>query len=581
MLSGIATGAVVGGVAGVASGAFLAPKGATGATGATGQAGPAGPTGPTGPSGAPAIPVISSKELTCDILVIGGGGAGLVSATKAATDGAKVTVIEKNPYLGGETIMAGSNANFGGGTYYQKAANVVDTVDTFYSDMSKFDPKLAQSNPDLLRAFCSNTSPTCDFLRGLGVTFSLTGTKGTADMGNSVPRTHQVVPQSSMGGGPSWIKYMLPGAQKAGVNILTQTRAISLVTDATGAVVGAIAKDNQGSFKINAKATILACGGFEGNSEMLTRYVSPLADYVLLRGEKQSAPGDNIAFGEQVEAETVAMQIVHGYIHIVPFPMPFPLRPLDSAIPPDGTGIPGTPASTGVPGITQNFPYGIVVNTMGERFADETTPRVGNMMCNAILHQPEGRGFIICDSTVYQQQFASTVTACTGQWKQIGYSGPFVASANTIEDLAKQLPGPGNIIGISPTTLASTVSEYNAAVDAGTTSLLAVPKTNKDPLGLYQTVGTGSGPVNFLLKIATPPFYGIMIAGAISHTQGGLVINGSCQVTSTSQKLIPGLYAAGDSASLWHSNYASGYAQALTLGYMAGTSAAAYVKTLK
>ena len=145
LLSGIATGAVVGGVAGVASGAFLAPKGATGATGATGQAGPAGPTGPTGPSGAPAIPVISSKELTCDILVIGGGGAGLVSATKAATDGAKVTVIEKNPFLGGETIMAGSKPNFGGGTYYQKAANVVDTVDTFYSDMSKFDPKLAQS----------------------------------------------------------------------------------------------------------------------------------------------------------------------------------------------------------------------------------------------------------------------------------------------------------------------------------------------------------------------------------------------------------------------------------------------------
>ena len=178
-----------------------------------------------------------------------------------------------------------------------------------------------------------------------------------------------------MGGGPSWIKYMLPGAQKAGVNILTQTRAISLVTDATGAVVGAIAKDNQGSFKINAKATILACGGFEGNSEMLTRYISPLADYVLLRGEKQSAPGDNIAFGEQVEAETVAMQIVHGYIHIVPFPMPFPLRPLDFAIPPDGTGIPGTPAWTGVPGITQNFPYGIVVNTMGEN--SQTKPLQG------------------------------------------------------------------------------------------------------------------------------------------------------------------------------------------------------------
>ena len=57
------------------------------------------------------------------------------------------------------------------------------------------------------------------------------------------------------------------------------------------------------------------------------------------------------------------------------------------------------------------------------------------------------------------------------------------------------------MIGISPTTLASTVSEYNAAVDAGTTSLLAVPKTNKDPLGLYQTVGTVSGPVNFLLEI--------------------------------------------------------------------------------
>jgi succinate dehydrogenase/fumarate reductase flavoprotein subunit len=294
---------------------------------------------------------------------------------------------------------------------------------------------------------------------------------------------------------------------------------------------------------------------------MLTRYVSQEADYALLRGVKIMAPGDGLLMGLQVGAATVAMQRVHGYVHMVPYPMPFPLRPFDSAIPLDGTGI-------AIPGISQVFPYGIVVNIRGERFADETKPRVGETMCNAILQSaPEGRAFIICDTPVYTKYFDAALKLATTQWQSLKYTAPFSASANTIEELAKKLPGERNILGVNPTALASTVSEYNKAVDAGTTALLQIPKANIDPLGLFKTLGP-----NYLEKIATPPFYAIM--------DGGLVVNAKCQVVDTENRPVSGLYSAGDAASLWHSNYASGYAQAHTMGYISGTTAAAYAKTV-
>ena len=360
-----------------------------------------------------------------------------------------------------------------------------------------------------------------------------------------------------VGGGPALYSVMRPALEDAGGTILTGTAGVRLLTDTKGTVIGVQARDKDGSFNIKAKSTVLTCGGFQGNMEMMTKYVSPDSVYALLRGLSTNT-GDALSMGLEVRAGTKAMERVHGYVHIPPHPIPYPFHPFDlPQNPPDGKHL-------GIPGILFfGFAHCIVVNIRGERFADESRPRVGEQMCNALMRQPGVRGFNIADAPLYDEYVQSSVENAMSGWQELGYGAPKVETADTIEELARK-------IEVSPSILDATVSEYNEAVREGTTHLLRIPKANKDPVGVYEELG-----LNFLHPIETPPFYAVPVIAAYSHSDGGLAIDGKCQVVDRERKPISGLYAAGDTAVLWHSNYAQGYAQAHTQGYIAGTNAAA------
>jgi succinate dehydrogenase/fumarate reductase flavoprotein subunit len=542
-------GAAVGVAAAAGAGALAGCANPQGEVGAEGPVGPAGPAGPAGPQGAPAIPVIAEKELTCDVLVVGGGTSGFTAAVKAAQAGAKTIVIEKNPEIGGEGMVSGNNATLGGGTDYQKEAGIEDSPELFYEELLAWDPK---AKPELLKAYADNSVALCHFLRDLGVEFSF-APKPSLETGASVGRLTSVV-----GGGPALYEVMRPAFEDAGGTILTETKAIRLLTDAAGTVVGVLARDNEGSFEIKSKATLLTCGGFQANVEMMTKYAGPDSVYALMRGLPTNS-GDGVLLGMEVGASTEAMHRLHGYVHVPPYPIPYPLRPYASAITPDGKGatMPGMIGSA--------FAYGIVVNIRGERFTDETRERKREQMCNELAKQPEAIGYSISDTTVYDEFLKASVETAIEAWQALGYGAPRIETADTIEDLAEK-------IGVNPSLLSSTVSEYNKAVDEGTTHLLNPPKANPDPHGFYEERG-----MNYLQKIVTPPFYAVLIISGISHTHGGLDINGKCQVLDTEKRVIPGLYAAGDTAVMYHSNYAGDYAVAHTQGYIAGDNAAAEV----
>ena len=93
----------------------------------------------------------------------------------------------------------------------------------------------------------------------------------------------------------------------------------------------------------------------------------------------------------------------------------------------------------------------------------------------------------------------------------------------------------------------------------------------KDPLGVYQQLK-----VNLMHEIKTAPFYAVHITAGISHSNGGITTNGKGQVTDREKKVIPGLYAAGDTTIIWHSNYGGGFPAALVQGHIAGKNAAAW-----
>ncbi len=494
---------------------------------------------------------MADVELTCDVLVVGGGTSGLTAAVLAAKSGAKVIVIEKNAQIGGEGMVSGSNGNFGGGTDFQKAAGVVDSQELFFEDMKKWDPK---ADPEVLKAFTENTVATLHFLRDLGVKWNY-NVAPNADSGSGVGRIHTVV-----GGGPALYSVMRPALEAAGGKVLTNTKGIKLLTDAKGAVTGLLARDKDGSFEFKSKATILTCGGFQGNLEMMTKYVSRDAAYALLRGLPTNS-GDAVLMGLEIGAATKAMERVHGYVHLPPYPIPYPLHPFAlPQNPPDGKHI-------GIPGLLMDgFAHCIVVNIRGERFADESRPRLGENMCNALLRQPEAIGYTIADSPLYEKYLKGVVESAADGWTQLEYGPPRVETARTIEELARKLE-------INPGILSSTVGEYNEAVQEGTTHLMRVPKANRDPAGLYQKLG-----INFLHKIETPPFCAVLVIAGYSPSNGGLAINAKGQVLDREKKLIPGLYAAGDTAVLWHGNYAQGYSQAHTQGYIAGKNAVAELR---
>lgn len=127
-----------------------------------------------------------------------------------------------------------------------------------------------------------------------------------------------------------------------------------------------------------------------------------------------------------------------------------------------------------------------------------------------------------------------------------------------MEDLARQLD-------VNSAHFAAMIAEYNAAVDTGTTHLLAIPKTNRDPLGYYELQG-----IDYLHRIVRPSYFAVRVIAGFSHTAGGLMIDGTCRVLGRDAAVIDGLFAGGDASALWHANYGSAFARALITGYVAG-----------
>jgi succinate dehydrogenase/fumarate reductase flavoprotein subunit len=499
-----------------------------------------------------AAKVAASRDKTCDVLIVGGGTAGFSAGVKAAQDGATVIIIEKTPNIGGAGLVGAAGCGtLGGGTDFQKAAGVVDTPERLYEDLKLWD---AKAEPELLKAYADHAATVCHFLRDLGVKFTHSPAP-SPDFGSPIGRTHNVV-----GRGPALYQVMRPAFEKAGGTLLTETKGAKLLKNAKGAIVGVLAHDKDGDFAINAKATILTCGGWLANDEMMTKYVSPGALYAMHRGLPTDT-GDGVIMGLEVGAGTRAMDRVHAYIHVAPFPLPYPFQPWRIAAPSEATAF-GQPKQHLFGNMQDQFSHCIVVNIRGERFADETKPRLGEQMANEILKQPEVRAYVIADKTLYETYWKSVAEEGL-RWAELGYPPAQIESAETVEDLARKL-------GMNPGVLASTVREYNAAVAEGSAHLMRIPKSSSHPLDIYGQLG-----MNMLHKMETPPFYAVHVTAGISHPHGGIATNGQGQVTDRDRNVIPGLYSAGDTTVIWHGNYGGGVPSALVQGYIAGTNAAA------
>ena len=440
-----------------------------------------------------------------DVLIVGGGGAGLAAAIEAAKQGVKVLLLEKARHLGGETLVA-AGIFVTAGTSLQRQAGINFPIERQWERVSKgleivpakklrsayafLSPPygIMKRNPDVLKGAVLEGPRTIDWLLDLGVRFQ--------PLRKESPTSHVVVGEHDLARMKKVIDLLHAEAKRLGVEILLETKGAGLYRNAEGRVVGATARTPEGKeINIKAKGAILATGGFVCNQQMVEEY-SPFFARVTPHAivPKDGSTGDGILMGRAIGAAFEDMDagctlcFEHPETKLV--------------------------AAGALPPITI-FVYNpvIIVNREGKRFFNEE-----------YAYGAGGMEMVRLGYDVAYYVFDSKVTKGTARRVIEIYleRGMSVVSSN-ISELAKSA-------GISPEGLQDTVEKYNSYVDA-----------RLDP-----DFGRGKIRPDLFQKIDEPPYYCLPFTAVRYKTEGGLMANTKGQVLDrVNEEPIPGLYAAG------------------------------------
>ncbi len=479
-----------------------------------------------------------------DVVVAGCGVAGLSAAVAAAENGAKVAVLER-----------ATRTERGGQSRYTEAylrmkshRDVTDDFETHIAENGSgyVDPELveeaagpreAQSNlaralsladPTLVETFANAAGPTIAWLEGLGVRFDFLPTQFLT---RSQPRLLPV------GGGLALVEALAARAEKLGVHFFYETTATGLLRDGQGRVTG-LATRRRGKPPVELSGrVVLACGGFEGNAEMMSRYVGPRSVYL-----RPVCKGGYYNRGEGIE-----MALAIGAAPCGDFGS-YHAEPVD---PRSGISEPSVFI----------FPYGILVNREGRRFTDEAPGTVDacyERVTRRIFEQRDGIAWVILDAKHLR---------IPNYRLGIRTDKPPI-EAGTLDELAKR-------IGVAGEALARTVAEYNAACGPGSWK----------PLELDGLATRGLTPPksNWAMPLDEPPFHAYPIISSNVFTFGGLKVDAQARVLDRDGEPIEGLYAAGEIIGLFYGNYtgATSVLKGLVFGRIAGAHATASQRTLE
>lgn len=443
-------------------------------------------------------PAYAEKEMNADIAIVGAGAAGTAAGLEAVLGGAKVIMLEKQANYGGTGNFA--EGLFAADSKLQDRVGIQVTKDEAFKYMIEYSHWLA--NPLLIRAFVDKSNETIDWLMDQGVKF-------------------EFVAATNPGGHMTWhvvdglaknmIKILQEKYQGMGGQLLLETPAKSLIKK-DGRIVGVIAQDKSGeTIRVNAKAVIVATGGYANNKEMLEKYYPQFPDIQFIGNIGKD--GDGIRMAWEAGAAQEGLGIMQTY----------------------RLGIPGY-------GLRSHMNAAYVqpvlfVDKRGKRFMDESLTTNWPLAGNAGI-KAGGFAYSIFDSEVLESYKTVGIPAPAGgqfmpAWtkltnfdeefkKELEKKRGYVFIADSIEDLAKQT-------GMHPKVLAETIEENNrfAATHKD-------PVFNKDP--------------KFLRTISKPPFYAFKLQPRSLGTIGGVKINEKIEAVDKNGDPIPGLYVAGSDA---------------------------------
>ncbi|ABV37338.1 putative flavoprotein subunit of a reductase [Shewanella sediminis HAW-EB3] len=476
----------------------------------------------------------TEKTITTDVVVVGGGSTGLTAALTAAEGGAKVIVLEKNPYLGGSSNFA--EGLFAVESEYQRAASYGLTKDEAFKHIIEFNHNKIDNT--IIRNYVNKAADNIDWLNEQGVDFRL------IQISPEEPRVwHIIEDKKPYIHGGALITTLQQKAKKLGVQFLLRTPAKKLIYS-NNRVTGVEAVDHKGNkIVLKAKAVVIATGGFGNSKEKIAKWTNYNPE-TFLPALPLNKTGDGIQMAKDVGAKTEGEGLM-VYLGA------------------RGTGI--IPMQ-GINAMTWQ-PTNLWVNSSGERFTNEAVAFSFGQAANSVGRQHGNMAWAIFDdaSVDYAAQkgidqgigvIIPTTTKLTGLRDEINnalaVNSDGVKTAESIEALAKQIDVPMD-------TLIKSYHDYNA-----------YSKNGYDPQFVKDH--------KWLRPLNHGNLYAIKMMPNHFASIGGLNINTKMQVLGHDNQPISGLYAGGlevgglygDTYTLWASGHAYGFS--IHSGRTAGAS---------
>jgi fumarate reductase flavoprotein subunit len=460
-----------------------------------------------------------------DVVTIGGGFSGLVTACRAAELGLRAAVLEKETderYHCSSRYSTGVT-NVMGLTIMAQPDSIYDAI--IGGSGGTADPKLA-------RVVADNAKRTIAWLSGQGLRFI------ERAMEKDQPGPRVLAPPRRLQAGLDW------EGRGADVSMRRLTeRLVSLggavqrgvlVTEIlveNGAAVGVAAVRDGAPLRIDARAVVIADGGFAANREAMGKFIMPRPDRVLCR-VGPGAMGDGIFMAERAGAAIGGFGEFYGHIHHKNAMTNARLWPY--------------------PHLDAVAERSLLVNAVGARFADEGLG--GVYMANAVAHLDDPlSAHVIIDEAIWQAEPKMSHTlACNPSMVTAG--GP-LTSAPDLETLAQRIEVPTK-------ALEQTVQLYNNAVERDDYSSLEVARTVRK---------------HKAMPIRQGPFHAVPLCAGVTGTMGGVVIDVHAQAQRQSESAFPGLYAVGTPVAGLEGGPRAGYVGGLSKAFILGLLAAEHI----
>ena len=486
---------------------------------------------------AAALPGLASADEApaYDVIVIGGGGAGLSAAIEAADAGAQVLLLEKNVATGGATST--SQGRVGGyGTQIQKAQGVEITYEQMYDNLDYISSY--RLDPELMGITVAKSGESVDWLidrcavpfQSEAAPFQPDAAPTLPNAASDQPDAAPDQPDAAEGDGPLEMMHIVEGAgaaltdallataTEAGVEVLTEARATSILME-DGVLSGVQTEDGT---TYSCKALVVATGGYAYNPELAARFTPEVAGTLGI-GHPMSC-GEGIVMASNVGActsHTDSMMCVLKDYEIMTEHTP-------------------TSAAANVNGFT-SLPNMIMVGAQGTRFYNEDGKGYMSQDLNRPVFDQMHKDKLGYVWMVSDQAAVDATEGKTHRGEDLAY-----VAGETVEELAANM-------GVDAEGLAATVEAYNAAVDAGSDAGFGLVPTAK----------------------LEAPFVALAVTPCVIITYGGIARNADSQAIRADGTAVEGLYCAGETSC---NSAFMGFtiSNAITWGRIAGANAAAH-----